>query len=192
MSGMHPDTIAALRARLAAEIATDPTDRGYWGKTAAEIAALLEQPVPAPAPSPIPRVFAWSEARAIAQTHGLWPLIVVRARGTPSIPPATTNDVATLAAINAVSMDPAQMIDPSDPAAWAAFQAGLSAFLAVGCLTEGAAAAILALGSVVPASGPDGPARWQIVIDGLSAEVGHSGPPNSADAALVEALTNGG
>lgn len=208
MSEMHDATKALLLAAIRAEVQADPTERGYAGKTAAEIAALMSVPVPAPIPEPEHRPFAWGEARGIAQAHGCWPMIVLRARGTPSMPPQTAEDGAILAAINAVSTEREQKIDASNPAEWGAFSQGVAAFLAVGDLTSAAANAILALGTYQPPAPPDGPARWVVVIDGISAEPtppdvldddgnvverhpGYAGPPNAAAEALIQEALNG-
>lgn len=211
MSEMHPDTRAAVVAALRTELATDPTGRGYAGKTAAEIAALLAAPVQAAVPEPQPKAFKWGDARGIAQAHGCWPMIVLRARGTPAMPPQTAQDGAILAAINAVSAEREQIINAADPGEWGAFSAGVQAFAAVGDLTEAAAAAILALGTYQPPTPPDEPARWGVVIDGISAaptppdpvgldargepvfHPGNAGPPNGPTLDLIEeALANGG
>ena len=206
---MHPITKAALLAAIGAELAADPAQRGYDGRTATEIAALMAAPVPQPAPPPEARVLTWGEARGIAQSHGCWPMIVLRARGTPANPPVEPEDWAILAAINAVGTERDQRVNAGDPAEWGAFTAGVAAFEAVGDLTAAASAAILALGSHQPATPPDAPSRWSIVIDGISAaptpaepvsldangdvvsHPGNAGPPNRPEVALIQEALDG-
>lgn len=132
---------AALRALLA--------EAPYAGlDDAAAVAALNAATVERP------RRFRWREARRLAQLAGTWPLVVVRARQTPVLPPGGAQDLAILAAINATSMDDDQEIDPANASEWAAFSAGLSALTASGDLSEAVADAIRALGveMVSPAS----------------------------------------
>lgn len=214
MSELHADTRAAIVEVLRAEIKDDPAGRGYSGKTNGEVLALLNAPVPAAVPKPVLRKFKWGEARGIAQAHGCWPLIKVRSRGTPAIPPQSIEDGAILAAINAVDTERDQDIDATDPAVWGAFTGGIEAFLAVGDLTQQAADAILTLGTYQPPTPPDGQSRWVEVISGISAartppdvtkvdeetgkEVvvsrhpGYLGPPNAASYDLVdEAMADG-
>jgi hypothetical protein len=189
---MHAQTKTALFSAIRAEVQGDPAQRGYAGKTATQIAALMAAPVPAPTPDPVPRAFKWGDARGIAQSHGCWPLIVLRARATPTIPPATVTDGAVLAAINAVSTEREQVIDATDAAVWQAFTTGIAAFRAVGDLTEAAVTAILALGTEQPPTPPAGPSRWLVVIDGIGGVGNLPGPPNGPDAALIgEAMANG-
>lgn len=124
---------AALRALLAEE--------PYAGLDDAAAAVALNAPT-------VGRVrrFRWREARRLAQMAGTWPLVVVRARQTPVLPPGGAQDFAILAAINAVSMDDDQEIDPSHEAEWQAFSAGLGALTASGDLSELVADAIRGLG----------------------------------------------
>lgn len=132
---------AALRALLAEEPYAGMDD---VAAAVALSAATVERP----------RRFRWREARRVAQMAGTWPLVVVRARQTPTLPPAGAQDMAILAAINAVGMDDDQEIDPTNEAEWAAFSAGLDALTASGDLSEAVADAIRALGveTVTPAS----------------------------------------
>lgn len=124
---------AALRALLAEE--------PYAGMDDAAAAVALNA-----ATVERPRRFRWREARRLAQMARRWPMVLVRARQTPSLPPATEQDFAILAAINATSMDDDQEIDPANTGEWAAFSAGLSALTASGDLSEVVADAIRALG----------------------------------------------
>lgn len=139
---------AALRALLAEE--------PYAGMDDAAAAAALNA-----ATVERPRRFRWREARRVAQMAGTWPLVVVRARQTPTLPPAGAQDMAILAAINAVGMDDDQEIDPTNASEWAAFSAGLSALTASGDLSEAVADAIRALGveTVTPAQS----VGWELV-----------------------------
>ncbi len=207
MSEIHPDTRATLLQALRGEIKNDPVQRGYAGKSAADIAALMAAPVSQDEPEPEQRPFKWGEARGIAQAHGCWPFIVLRSRKTPNLPPASMEDGAILAAINAVGTEREQVIEASDPNVWAAFSGGIQAFLAVGDLTQAAADAILALGMYQPPAPPPAPPRWLALIDGISAaepgepiknddgterpHPGFAGPPNAPDEALIQEALNG-
>jgi hypothetical protein len=93
------------------------------------------------------RRFLWREARRLAQMAGNWPLVVVRARQTPTLPPNGAQDYAILAAINAVSMDDDQEIDPANQSEWQAFCIGLGALTTSSDLSQEVADAIQALGA---------------------------------------------
>jgi hypothetical protein len=105
--------------------------------------------------------FLWAQAKVVTQKspNFSWSRIVVRARMTPAMPPATSLDRAILAAINAVNMDDARQIDPNDAASWAAMQAGLGALQGEGDLTLDDVAAINALTSVITQKYPGVAAR---------------------------------
>ena len=197
---MHASTEAALLAAIRAELQANPAT--YAGKSAAEIAALMNAPVVAAAPSPQPRAFLWRSAKALAQEYGRWALIALRARGTPATPPASAADFAVLTALNAISMADDQQIDPAHPVKWATFCGGLASLVAVGDLTAEIAAEIEALGAYQPPPPPPSHPRWLDVIDGISAaetpaglgedgrpHPGYAGPPNAASEELIaEAL----
>lgn len=75
--------------------------------------------------------FPWVSAKKIAQAYGDWPNIVIRSEERPA-------DATVKAAINAVSLDDGQVIDPSNVYAWKAFEAGMSVLHASGDLSDAA------------------------------------------------------
>lgn len=141
---MTPEMLAILRT----EILTDPAKRGYDVKDAQKTADLLNVPFMGevtPAKELPNQPLRWGDVRGVAQATGEWPNIVIRAEERPA-----TNTVK--AAINARATEPGQMIDPTDPRAWGAFQAGLQLFEAAGDLSAETVAAIQAMATVtIPA-----------------------------------------
>lgn len=89
---------------------------------------------------------------------------------TPAMPPATVADGAILAAVNAVAMNEAWVIDPSVAVPWSAMQNGLGALQAVGDLTASDVAAITALTTVVVP-------RWPVVLTSADITSARSGTP---------------
>ena len=189
MSGMHPDTIAALRARLAAEMADDPTGRGYAGMGAADLAAALNAPVVVTLPTAyrdvlVSDVEGYLSARLLLV--GLEDWVATAEAGTPR--------QAARQLLQIIQGGRLRVFLTSDAALRVnvlTMFAGLCGAGAGGLTMEHYAD--LAAMCEEPARPPVvEPARWQVVIDGVSAEVGYPGPPNAVDAALVEVLTNGG
>lgn len=180
-----------LADRIRVEISEDPAGRGYAEKSVAEIATLMGQPVPQAVPAPHPRPFRWREARGLAQRLGWWPWAVARARQTPSLPIASVEDAAILAAIGAVEMHEDQLIEPADPTTWDEFTQCLDLFVAVGDLPSDVAAAIRAVGVEQPPTPPDGLSRWAALIDGVGGVNGEPGPANVPDEAMIAEAING-
>jgi hypothetical protein len=135
-------TTAQLQAAIAALDVPDDSDAQIAGLLNAQTVVLSEQPFP------------WGQALLLARTAatGDWARIVARSRQTPALPPATPTDAAILAAINATESQPGDVIDPTDAATWAAFQAGLAALEASGDLSSATIAAIGALTTVTAAA----------------------------------------
>jgi hypothetical protein len=84
---------------------------------------------------------------ALSSENGSWARVVLRARGTATIPPASATDFAVIAAITITETAETQVVDPTVASDWGAWQAGLSALSAVGDLTAADVAAINALAS---------------------------------------------
>lgn len=151
---MTPEQIALLKA----EILNDPTGRGYAGKTAQEQVDLFYAPWSMTVPGKVltGQPFSWAAAKGIARgaTTLDWPRIVARSaqRASAVLPPPGTpldpNTAAILMAVNATESQDGDMVDPSHPEGWAAFQAGLAALQAIGDLSAKTVAAITALGTV--------------------------------------------
>lgn len=186
---MHPDTIAALRARLLAELADDPTGRGYAGLGAADLAAALNAPVAVEAPTAyrdvlVSDVEGYLAARLLLV--GLEDWVAAAEAGTPR--------QAARQLLQIIQGGRLRVFLTSDAARRVNVLAMFASLCGAGAggLTMEHYADLAAM-CVAPAGPPVvAPARWQIVIDGLSAEPGHAGPPNAASADLVEVLTNGG
>ena len=140
-------TYAALKAAIAA-LSPAPAAGDYAGAAA----ALNAQTVTLTG-----QAFTVGAAKLVAQTSGnmSWARVLQRAQGTATVPPATTMDMAILAARTIVSMPDAQLVNPAAGSGWAAWLAGLTALQAVGDLTAADVAAIDALASVTaPAWSP--------------------------------------
>lgn len=132
---MAVDDLAALKLADAALGIADPS-------AAAEALRLQ------PGTVLINQPFSWREAKRIARESptGDWSRIVARSRLQPGLPPTTTDDLAILAAINAVQSADTDIIDPASPA----WQGGLAALQGVGDLSTATALALHAIGTVTP------------------------------------------
>jgi hypothetical protein len=128
-------TYATLKTALAALNPLPPDIPSQVAAINAQTITLTNQP------------FAWMAARLAARTAGTgdWSRVIARSRQTPALPPATANDAACLAAINAVQLSDNDIIDPTNAAEWATFQAGLTALAATGDLAAATIVAINAL-----------------------------------------------
>lgn len=131
-------TLAQIKAADAALSPAQPDP-------AAAAAALNAQTV-----SQTNRPILWADAKKVARTSstGDWSRIVARSKQTPTLPPATANDAAILAAINAVESEDGDLIDPANSAQWTTFINGISSLEAAGDLSSATAAAIQGLTSV--------------------------------------------
>lgn len=159
---MTPELLAILRD----EIMKDPADRGYnQGADAAATAELLNSAYEAevtPAADKTGQTLRWSDVRGVAQAAGEWPNIVIRSEERPA-----TDTVK--AAINACATAPEQEIDPNDPKAWGAFEAGLQLFKASGDLSAATVDMILGMTTVpIPAVTEWRHARWLELILGVA------------------------
>jgi len=130
------------------------------------------------APINVARVFITGEAKTIARQSatGDWSRIVLRSRQVATIPPATANDVAVLAAINVTESLDTDPIDQSNTATWPAWQAGIAALEASGDLSSASAALIAALSTQT---------TTQAAIDGWV------NPPNEDDLAAARDVNRG-
>jgi hypothetical protein len=187
---MHPDTLAALRAAIRAEIAADPTARGYAGKTPAEIAALMNAPI-VTVPAAQYRDVLVSDVRGYLEAR----LLLVRIEdwiADPATPPGDARDAArTLLRVTGNSN--ITYFSTGNPGGRANVL-GLFALLVsagAGGLTQ---AHYDDLAAMTVASQPPqtAPAQWLAVIEGISGVDGLPGPPNAATEALVQEAINGG
>jgi hypothetical protein len=180
---MHADTIAALRARLLAEIADDPAGLGYGGLDLPDLAALLNAPVVVEIPAAHRDVLISDVKGYLARR-----LVIVRLRRqvVANDLTGTVRDVAEalLDILNDTQLTYFLTADATMRAGVLGMFAQLVA-AGAGGLTSAHYDDIAAM-TLAPAGPPQTtPARWQIVIDGLSAERGHPGPPNAASAELL-------
>ena len=191
MSEMHPSTKGTVLAAIRAEVQADPTERGYAGQTTAEIAALMNAPVvvePAPAyrDVPVSDVRGYLEARLVLVRLEDWV-------ANPATPGGDARDAARTL-LRVTSNSGIQNFTTST-------EGGRSNILGMfGLLVQAGAGGLtlahyaeLAAMTLAPAGTPVTTApRWALLIDGISGEEGHPGPPNAADAALIEeALADG-
>lgn len=188
MSEMHATTKALLLAAIRAEVQGDPAGRGYAGKTAAEIVALLNTPVVTEPPSayrdvPVSDVRGFLEARLVLVRLEDWV-------ADPETPKGDARDAARTL-LRVTSGDGIENFTTSTASGRANILGifGLLVQAGAGGLTAQHYADLTAM-TIAPA-GPAvvGPPRWALLIDGMSGEEGFPGPPNAADEALVmEAL----
>ena len=158
---MTPEMLAILRK----EILGDPAGRGYDPKDAQKTADLMNMSYMAdvvPAHTLKDQPLRWGDVRGLAQAAGEWPNVVLKSEERPATD-------AVRAAINATATGPEQKIDPTDPAAWGAFQGGLQLFVAEDVLSQATVDAILAMTSVdVPAVTAERHARTMEIYLGVA------------------------
>lgn len=175
---MHPDTIAALNAAIAAEIAADPASIGYAGRTAAEIADLMNAPVPAASSYrdvSISDVEGYLRARLLVVGLTDW-----HATAQPSMARSAAGELLSIIA------SPRLQMFSTGTASGRANILGLFQTLVdagAGGITQQHHTELAAM-TEAPA-GPPLPARWLTVIDGISGVSGQPGPPNTATADLI-------
>lgn len=187
---MHSTTKALVLAAIRAEVHADPSERGYAGQTAAEIAALMNAPVvvePAPAyrDVPVSDVRGYLEARLVLVRLEDW----VADEATPL---GDARDAARTL-LRVTSNSGIQNFTTST-------EAGRTNILGMfGLLVQAGAGGLtlahyadLAAMTAAPAGTPVTTApRWSMLIDGISGEQGHPGPPNAAAEALIQEALDG-
>ena len=197
---MHADTKAALLAAIRAELQADPTQRGYDGKNAGQIVALLNAPITVVAPPAyrdvlVSDVEGYLEGQLAMQSLIDWS-------------DAQQSDSQALAIAKTLRRVMAggrlTYFLTKNPVT----RANVLGMFQVLAQTEGtgitqAHADALAAMTLEPAgSTATEPCRWLAVIDGISAaetpppvknedgsvtfHPGYAGPPNAADEALIQ------
>lgn len=187
---MHPDTLALLQAAIRAEVQGDPAKRGYGGKSAAEIANLLNAPVVAQ-PAATHRDVSISDVEGYLRAR----LLVTRLRTWEATAEEGTPKMAALELLDIIASPRLATFTTSTDSGRANVLGlfGLLAQAGAGGITMQNLADLTAM-TLAPA----GPAtvhapRWSHVIAGIGGvteeQVEYPGPPNVADDALVaEAL----
>jgi len=179
---MHLDTKTTLLAAIRAEVESDPTQRGYAGKSPGQITALLNAPIVVAAPVKHRNVLI-SDVRGYLEAR----LVLVRLEdwvADPATPKGDARDAART--LLRVTSAPGLSEFRTGDDAGRANILGLFALLAqtgAGGLTMEHYAEIAAM-TLAPAGPPTVQApRWSALIEGIG------GAPNAADEALIaEAL----
>lgn len=186
---MHADTRAALLAAIRAEMAADPSQRGYQGKTASQIAALMNAPIVVTPPTayrdvPISDVEGYLRAR----------LLVTQLRAWAGTAPAGTAKMAADELLDIIASPRLSLFTTSTDTGRANV---LGLFAALVSATAGIITQThlddLAAMTVAPSGPPvTEPSRWAAVTSGISGVGNLPGPPNAATEALIEEAVNGG
>jgi len=203
---MHPDTKAMLLAAIRAEVQGDPTGRGYAGKKAAEVADLLNAPIVLQPPLThrdvsISDVRGYLEARLVMVRLEDWINDLETPRGTARDAARTLLRITTGTGLSNFTTS----TEGGRANILGLF--GLLVQTGAGGLTAQHLADLTAM-TVAPAGSPVlGPARWLVIIEGISAaptpeptqnddgtetqHPGYAGPPNAADEVLVKEALDG-
>lgn len=185
---MHPTTQALLLAAIRAELQADPTQRGYAGKSAGQITALLNMPIITAHP-PAYRDVLISDVEGYLSAR----LLLV---GLEDWIAGAEAGIARQAARQflGIIQGGRLLVFLTSDAAPRANILGLFATLCqagAGGLTMDHYADLAAM-TLAPAAPPvESAPRWSLLIDGMSGEEGFAGPPNAAAEALVEEAING-
>lgn len=184
---MNPVTLAALLAALRTEIADDPTARGYAGKTAAEIADLLNAPVPV-AGGATHRDVSISDVEGYLRAR----LLVTRLRSWVATAPDGTAKLAALELLDIIASPRLTMFTTSTDSGRANIL-GLFATLveATGGIVTQTHYDELAAMTLSTEPAQMGPPRWAVIIEGIEGVANEPGPPNAATEALVTEAANG-
>lgn len=186
---MHADTLAALNAAIVAEVAADPTQRGYAGKDAGQIAALMNLPIVVAQPAThrdvlVSDVRGYLEARLVLVRLEDW----VAALDTPG---GDARDAART--LLRVTDNSGITYFSTGNLAGRTNVLGLFAVLVAtgaGGLTQAHYDEIAAM-TLAPAGPPvTEPPRWLVVIEGIGGVGNQAGPPNAATAELIEGALN--
>lgn len=199
---MHPETKALLLAAIRVEVQGDPAGLGYAGKTPAEVADLLNAPIVVQAPL-THRDVSISDVEGYLRAR----LLVTRLRSWAANADAGTPREAAWELLDIIASPRLMNFSTSTDSGRANILGlfGLLVQAGAGGLTAQHLADLTAM-TMAPAGPPVlGPARWLVIIEGISAaptpeptqnedgtetqHPGYAGPPNAADEPLVaEAL----
>jgi hypothetical protein len=179
---VHALTRTALLQRIRDEVWNPPSGRVYAAKSAAEICDMLGERY-TPSSPPTYRDVLISDVRGYLEAR----LVLVRLEDWwPGAAPGDARDAARTL-LRVTSSDQLKNFTTSTPSGRANIFGLFALLVAAGAggLTQQHYDEIVAM-AVVPAPAEELPPRWESIIDGLSAEPGHPGPPNTPDLALVE------
>lgn len=185
---MHAATLQALRAAILAELQSDPTARGYAGKSPGQIAALMNLPVVVTA-APVRQDVLISDVKGYLARR----LVIVRLRRAVPTLTGDAKDVAEALLDIMADTQLTRFLTADD-----AKRAGVLGMFALlvqagaGGLTQAMYDDIEAMTLAPAGEAETQPARWLAVIDGIGGEGNEPGPPNAASEALIaEALADG-
>jgi hypothetical protein len=183
---MHDITLAAVHAAILAEVQDDPTQRGYAGKTRAEIAALLNAPV---APPTAHRDVSISDVEGYLRAR----LLVTRLRAWEA---GAADGLARDAArelLDIIASPRLAMFTTSTDSGRANILGLFATLVAAqaGGITQQHADDLAAMTLAPAESAAAQPSRWVEIISGIGGEGNEPGPPNAATEALVEGALNG-
>jgi hypothetical protein len=186
---MHPETLAALLAAIRAELQADPSQRGYAGKSATEIAALMNAPIVV-APPTAHRDVSISDVEGYLRAR----LLVTQLRAWAGSAPSGTAKMAADELLDIIA-SPRLSLFTTSTEAGRANVLGLFATLVSatgGIITQTHLAELTAM-TVAPsgASVTEAP-RWAVVAEGIGGVGNLPGPPNAATEELIAEAVNGG
>lgn len=202
---MHPDTLAALCSAIRAEIQSDPSQRGYVGKTVGQIAALMNAPI-VTAPPAQHRDVSISDVEGYLRAR----LLVTRLRRWVLTDPGGTAQMAAEELLDIIASPRLSNFTTSSEAGRTNILGLFAALVAAtgGIVTQEHYDDLAAMTTASGGAPVVEPSRWATMIEGIGAaptppdEVGddgnpvrhpgYAGPPNAATEALIEEAVNGG
>lgn len=186
---MHPDTATALLAAIRAEVQADPSQRGYAGKSAGQIAALMNAPIVV-APPTAYRDVSISDVEGYLHAR----LLVTQLRAWAGSAAPGTAKMAADELLDIIASPRLSLFTTSTDTGRANVL-GLFATLVSatgGIITQTHLTELTAMTVAPSGASVIEPARWGAVIDGIGGVGNDPGPPNAATVALIEEALNGG
>jgi hypothetical protein len=180
---MHPVTKEHLNLVIRSEAQEDPAGRGYAGKSASEIFDLMRSPYEPSMPVVYQDVLI-SDVRGYLEAR----LVLVRLEDwAPTAEAGNARDAARTL-LRVTSAPGLTYFTTSRPTGRENVLGlfGLLVQAGAGGLTQQHYDEIAAMTVAPSPAAAEAPARWQIVISGISGHDGQAGPPNVAELALIE------
>lgn len=185
---MHADTKAALLAAIRAELQADPSERGYAGKSAGQIAALMNAPITVVAAATYRDVLVSDVEEYLEDQLAMQGLIdwIENNQGDSQ---ALTIAKTLRRVMSGGRLSRFLTADPGK-------RANVLGMFQVLAQTEGtgitqAHADALAAMTIVHEITTEAPPRWFSVTDGIGGVGNEPGPPNAADEALIQEALDG-
>ncbi len=184
---MHADTKTALLAAIRAEVQADPSELGYAGKSAGEVAALMDAPVTMIAPT-AHRDVSISDVEGYLRAR----LILAQLRPWAEAAPAGAAKLAALELLDIIASPRLSRFTTSTESGRANLLGLFATLVAAtgGIVTQQHIDDLTAM-TVEQGAATTGPPRWLAVIDGISGVANDPGPPNAADEALIQEALDG-